>query len=73
MTVVQDNGQRLRALIEGAGITQAAALAEFNKRQARPLSIGQWKAYLADQSSMRRSPCPDRVLQRAEKLFSRGA
>lgn len=68
----KDNGQRLRDLIEGAGLTQVAALAEFNKRQARPLSIGQWKAYLASLDSVRRSPCPDAVLKRAEKLF-RGA
>lgn len=68
-----DNGQKLRALIEAAGMTQLNALDAFNKRQARPLSVSQWKAYLAAPESARRSPCPDGVLKRARKLFERAA
>lgn len=66
----QDNGQQLRALIEAAGLTQAESLRRFNLRQARPLSLGQWKAYLASMESTRRSPCPDTVLKRAAKIFN---
>lgn len=40
-----NNGQKLRALIESAGMTQLGALNVFNKRQARPLSVSQWKAW----------------------------
>lgn len=73
MAAEKDNGQRLRELIEGAGLSQPKALAEFNKRQAHQLTIGHWKAYLANIDSARRSPCPDWVLKRAAKLFSKGA
>lgn len=64
-----DNGQELRKLIEQAKFTQSAALAIFNKGQARPLSESQWKAYLAREDSARRSPCPDEVLKRMKKLL----
>jgi hypothetical protein len=69
----KDNGQWLRELIEGAGLTQAEALRRFNLRQARPLTLGQWKAYLANIDSARRSPCPAKVLARAAKLFGMGS
>lgn len=64
-----DNGQQLRSFIENASVTQASVLELFNKGQARPLSIGQWKAYLAHVDSKRRSPCPDLVLQRVKMLL----
>lgn len=64
-----DNGQELRNIIEQANSTQAAALAIFNKGQARPLSESQWKAYLAKEGSARKSPCPDAVLARMKKLL----
>lgn len=64
-----DNGQELRNIIEQAKYTQAAALAVFNKGQVRPLSESQWKAYLAKEGSVRRSPCPDAVLARMKKLL----
>lgn len=64
-----DNGQELRKIIEAAGVTQAKALELFNKGQARPLTLGQWKAYLAAPESARRSPCPDTVLGRTKKLL----
>ncbi|MDO8728672.1 MAG: hypothetical protein Q7K26_02125 [bacterium] len=64
-----DNGQELRNVIEQAKFTQSAALAIFNKGQARPLSESQWKAYLAREDSARRSPCPDEVLKRMKKLL----
>lgn len=69
----KDNGQKLRAIIEAAGVTQLDALEAFNRRQARPLSVSQWKAYLANPDSARRSPCPDAVLKRARKLFEKPA
>ena len=64
-----DNGQELRSIIEQSKFTQAAALAIFNKGQARPLSESQWKAYLAREDSARRSPCPDAVVMRMKKLL----
>jgi hypothetical protein len=64
-----DNGQELRSIIETAGVTQAHALELFNKGQARPLTLGQWKAYLANPESVRRSPCPDAVLKRTKKVL----
>jgi hypothetical protein len=66
----KDIGQMLRDVIEAAGITQLAALERFNRGQARPLSVSQWKAYLANPDSARRSPCPDSVLKRAKRIFS---
>jgi hypothetical protein len=65
----KDNGQQLRALIERVGLTQSAALKLFNGNQMRPLSLSQWKSYLAQESSSRRFPCPNAVLARAERLF----
>lgn len=64
-----DNGRELRSIIEKAGVTQAAALELFNKGQARPLSVSQWKAYLANVDSKRRSPCPEGVVDRMKKLL----
>lgn len=68
---MKDNGEVLRALIEDSGLTQAGALALFNEGQARPISLSQWKGYLAHKDSSRRSPCPDRVLLRARDIFVR--
>lgn len=67
----KDNGELLRSLIEDCSLTQAGALKLFNEGQARPISLSQWKGYLAHRDSSRRSPCPDRVLQRARELFVR--
>lgn len=65
----KDNGQILRELIEASGLSQQKALEEYNKRQARPYSLGQWKAFLANPESARRSPCPDNVIERARRTF----
>ena len=63
------HGNELRRLIEQANLTQSAALARFNTDQARPLSLSQWKAYLAAPSSSRFSPCPESVLVRMKTLL----
>lgn len=68
-----DNGQELRKTIESAGVTQVKALELFNKGQARPLTLGQWKAYLAASDSVRRSPCPDAVLSRTKEVLRKWA
>lgn len=68
-----DNGQILRDLIEASGLSQQMALDEYNKRQARPYSLGQWKAFLAKPDSARRSPCPDSVIKRARAIFKPAA
>ncbi len=69
MTTTANHGNELRRLIEQANLTQSAALAKFNTDQARPLSLSQWKAYLADPSSSRFSPCPESVLTRMKTLL----
>lgn len=66
---ILDNGHKLRVLIEKASITQAVALKMFNEGQARTLSLGQWKAYLSNVDSARRSPCPDAVLRHMAKVL----
>ena len=61
----KDNGQILREIIAQTGLSQQKALDKFNHGQARPLSLSQWKAYIADKDSARRSPCPDWVIEHA--------
>lgn len=66
---IKDNGMKLRSLLKEKSVTQMAGLGLFNRGQARLLSISQWKAYLANPESSRRSPCPDAVLERMNKLL----
>lgn len=65
----KDNGQILREIIAQSGLSQQKALDTFNRRQARPLSLSQWKAYIAQADSARRSPCPDWVIEHARKTI----
>lgn len=65
------NNARLRALIEGAGLTQAEALALFNAKMIKPLSLSGWKAYLADRDSVRWRRFDDALLAHAESVFSK--
>lgn len=60
-----DNGTALRNLIEAAGITQVKALDLINEGQAFPIAQSTWKSYLAAADSVRRRPCPDKVLDHA--------
>jgi hypothetical protein len=73
MVHMNTNGKRLRTLIEGAGLTQENALELFNNSRPRlfdPYSISAWKAFLADADSARWRPFGDRLMERAEKIFS---
>jgi len=65
-----DNGMALRQLIEDAGITQARALELVNEDQVFPIAQSTWKSYLAATDSVRRRPCPDKVLDHARKVIS---
>ncbi|WP_084085037.1 MULTISPECIES: hypothetical protein [Cupriavidus] len=69
--VNEDNGAALRALIEGAGITQAEALALINRRQAFPIPMSTWKSYLAAPDSARRRNCPEAVINHAKKTIGK--
>jgi hypothetical protein len=72
MTTKNDpNNRRLRALIERAGLTQAGALALFNRGLIKPYSISAWKAYLADGKAARWRRFDDALLNHAEKVFGR--
>lgn len=66
-----DNGQKLRDLIEAAGVTQARALELFNRRQARKLSLRALKTYLAHSDSKTRVVCTDEVLRRIQKVLDK--
>jgi hypothetical protein len=66
------NSQRLRELIESAGLTQEAALLLFNTSKPpifKPYSLSAWKAFLCDPETTRYRAFGDLLLQRAEKVF----
>ena len=65
------NNQKLRALIEGANLTQAAAMTIFNRGQARPVTESGFKAWLADPSAVRYRPLSDELLQHADKVLNK--
>ena len=65
------NNMRLRALIEDAGLAQLDALALFNRGLIKPYSSSAWKAFLADPNATRWRRFDDKLLEHAEKLFSK--
>lgn len=65
------NNERLRQLVEASGLSQADALALFNRGQVKTISESGWKAWLAAPESRRRRNLSDAYLQHAERLFSR--
>jgi len=66
-----DNGKKLRDLIESSNLTQEQARVLVNVGQARPIAISTWKAYLAGEDSSRKRPCPDLVVDHAEKVLKK--
>lgn len=64
---------RLRQLIKEAGLTQAAALKEFNRGQAKAISISGFKAWLADPGAERWRELSEAYLAHAEKVLGRVA
>jgi len=72
MTTINDpNNERLRTLIEDAGLTQLAALAIFNRGMIKPYSESGWKAFLADRSSARWRRFDEALLIHAEKVLAK--
>jgi len=72
-TANHPNNARLRELIEGNGLTQAMALALFNRGQVRAITESGWKAWLAAPESVRWRELSDPYLAHAEKVFSKVA
>jgi hypothetical protein len=73
MVHMTTNGNRLRRLIEGAELTQDRALELFNNARPKlfdPYSLSAWKAFLAEPDSARWRPFSDKLLERAEKIFT---
>jgi hypothetical protein len=70
-TANHQNNERLRELIETAGLTQAAALTLFNRGQVRPISLSGWKAWLAEPNAERWRELSDAYLAHAEKVFGK--
>lgn len=68
----QTTNERLRGLVEASGLTQAEALALFNK----PLgpagySFDYWKGFFCDPASKRFKPLRPDLLAHAEKVFAK--
>ena len=59
-----------RALVAGAGLTQPAALALFNRAiEVRPLSESTWKGYFCSPGTTRFRGFAPELLAHAEKVF----
>ncbi len=68
----ETNNQRLRELIKESGLTQAQALAVFNRGMgARPYSLSAMKAFLSSPDAVRFRALSDNLLAHAEKQFAR--
>ncbi|MBV7541927.1 hypothetical protein [Acidovorax sp. sic0104] len=66
------NNERLKALVAGAGLTQAAAMTAFNKGiKVRPLSESAWKAYFCQPGTARYRNFRDDLLVHAEAVFGK--
>ena len=64
------NNERLRSLVTGAGLTQPAALALFNREiKVRPLSESTWKGYFCAPGTTRYRGFAPELLTHAEKVF----
>ncbi len=64
------NNKRLKELVEGAELSQPAALKLFNKGFGiRGLSESTWKSYFCDPKTTRWRRFGDDYLHHAEKIF----
>jgi hypothetical protein len=71
-TPPKTNNQRLRELVQASGLTQAAALAVFNRGlPAGPYSLSTWKAFLVSPQTTRFRRLGDALLAHAEKQFAK--
>lgn len=66
------NNERLRSLVQGAGLSQPAALLLFNRGvKVRPLKESSWKAYFCKPGTARYRSFSDELLEHAEKVFGK--
>lgn len=64
------NNERLRQLVEGAGLSQPAALALFNRGFGiMGIKDSTWKGYFCDSSTTRFRNFNDEFMDHAEKIF----
>jgi len=64
------NNERLRQLVEGAGLVQPVALTIFNRGLGvRGLKESTWKGYFCDPSTTRYRGFNDDLMEHAEKVF----
>lgn len=71
-TKKQTNNERLRDLVEGAGLTQLEALALFNAGlEPRGYSFEHWKSFFSDPGAKRYKAFRDDLLVRAEKILGK--
>ena len=64
------NNDRLRALVEGSALSQAAALTLFNRGFGiRGIKESSWKAYFCASDTTRFRGFSDELLAHAEKVF----
>lgn len=64
------SNDRLRALIEATALTQAEALARFNRGMGlRPIAMSTWKGYFVKPESTRWRRFDARLLPYAQKIF----
>lgn len=69
MDEIISNNQALRNLWVATGLTHDEALVLVNKKQARPIAMSTWKAYMAGTDTVRRRACPDGILAHAVKVL----
>lgn len=64
------NNERLRELVEGAGLSQPAALTLFNRGFGiRGIKDSTWKGYFCDPETTRYRGFNDDLMEHAEKVF----
>ena len=69
---VKSNNERLRELLQGAGLSQPVALTIFNRGLGpAAYSLDTWKAFLASPESKKFRPLKDDLLAHAEKAFTK--
>lgn len=70
-TFSKSNNERLRDLVEGAGLSQPVALTLFNRGLGvRGLKESTWKGYFCAPSTTRFRAFNDELMGHAEKAFS---
>lgn len=70
-TASKTNNERLRELVEGAGLTQPVALTIFNRGLGvRGLKESTWKGYFCDPTTTRFRGFNDDLMAHAEKAFA---